>query len=85
MKKNLHPASQKIVFQDINTGEGFLIESSAQTAQTVLWSDGNTYPLVKVEISSSSHPAFNGGKAPEVRSSRREVFEKKYAKRESLN
>ena len=85
MKKNLHPVSQKVVFQDMVTQEQFLVESTIQTAETVLWADGNTYPLVKVEISSSSHPVFTGEERPEVVSSRRDQFEKKYSKREPLH
>jgi large subunit ribosomal protein L31 len=85
MKKNLHPQSQKVVFQDMMTGEQFLIDSLVQTAETILWEDGNSYPLLKVEISSSSHPVYTGKAAVEVTSTRREKFDKKYSKRESMN
>jgi large subunit ribosomal protein L31 len=81
MKKNLHPKSQKTVFQDMMTGQSFLVESTVESGETVLWSDGKTYPLVKVEISSSSHPAFTGKDAPETKTTRRENFENKFNKR----
>jgi large subunit ribosomal protein L31 len=81
MKKNTHPESKRIVFQDIVTGQGFLVDSAVETKETILWSDGKTYPVVKVEISSSSHPFFTGAKAKEKKSSRIEAFEKKFAKR----
>ncbi|MGE3262775.1 MAG: type B 50S ribosomal protein L31 [Bacteriovoracia bacterium] len=81
MKKNIHPESKSVVFQDIVTGKGFLINSAIDTKETIRWTDGKTYPLVKVEISSDSHPAFTGAKPKEKKSSRMEEFEKKYAKR----
>ena len=85
MKKNLHPRSQKVVFEDMMTGQQFLIDSTVQTAEMVQWDDGQSYPLIKVEISSSSHPVFTGKEALEVTSTRREKFDKKYSKRESMN
>lgn len=85
MKKNLHPTSRKVVFQDMVTQEQFLVESTVETAESVLWSDGQSYPLVKVEISSSSHPVFTGEEKVETKSSRRETFEKKYSKREAIH
>lgn len=43
---------KKVVFQDTVTGQSFLVETS-ETAETVLWSDGNTYPVIKVEMSTA--------------------------------
>ena len=80
MKPNLHPQTRTVVFKDVSAGESFLINSTVQTKETVLWSDGVTYPFVTVEVSSASHPAFMGAKVVEAQSSRREAFEKKYAK-----
>lgn len=47
---------KKVVFQDVVTGQSFLVDSVVETAETVLWSDGNTYPVVKVEISDATDP-----------------------------
>ena len=80
MKKNLHPETRKVVFRDVSTSSDFLINSTIKTSETTEWSDGNTYPLVKVDISSASHPAFTGAKVAETQGSRREAFEKKYSK-----
>lgn len=61
MKTNLHPTDYRpVVFSDDVAGFAFLTQSTAQTAETIAWEDGNTYPLVKVMISSASHPFFTG-------------------------
>jgi large subunit ribosomal protein L31 len=61
MKKDLHPTNYRlVVFEDLNNGEKILTKSTVQTKDTIKWEDGNEYPLVKVHISSSSHPFFTG-------------------------
>lgn len=61
MKKDLHPANYRLViFEDLNNGTRFLTKSTVATEETTKWEDGNEYPLVKVHISSSSHPFFTG-------------------------
>lgn len=61
MKSNLHPTDYRpVVFSDDVAGFAFLTQSTAQTTDTIVWEDGNTYPLVKVHISSASHPFFTG-------------------------
>jgi large subunit ribosomal protein L31 len=61
MKKDLHPAEYRlIVFEDLNNGFRFLTRSTAQTDESTKWEDGNEYPLVKVHITSASHPFFTG-------------------------
>lgn len=61
MKKDLHPDTYRLmVFQDLSNGWSFLTRSTASTEETVKWEDGNEYPLVKVHISSASHPFFTG-------------------------
>jgi large subunit ribosomal protein L31 len=61
MKKDLHPTDYRpVVFQDDSADFSFLTQSTAQTNDTVKWTDGNEYPLVKVHISSASHPFFTG-------------------------
>jgi large subunit ribosomal protein L31 len=78
MKKNIHPVSQKTVFQDVATGTTFLVDSTIETGESVLWTDGNTYPLVKVEISSASHPAFTEQPVETRESTRAEKFRARY-------
>ncbi len=61
MKTNLHPTDYRpVVFSDDVAGFRFLTQSTAQTKETIKWEDGNDYPLVKVHISSASHPFFTG-------------------------
>lgn len=61
MKTNLHPTEYRpVVFSDEVAGFAFLTQSTAQTNETIKWEDGNEYPLVKVHISSASHPFFTG-------------------------
>jgi large subunit ribosomal protein L31 len=61
MKKDLHPDNYRpVVFKDEAAGFAFLTQSTATTNDTVKWEDGNEYPLVKVHISSASHPFFTG-------------------------
>ncbi|MBI3494416.1 type B 50S ribosomal protein L31 [Candidatus Saccharibacteria bacterium] len=61
MKKGIHPTNYRpVVFQDDQAGFAFLTQSTATTDETVKWEDGNTYPLIKMHISSASHPFFTG-------------------------
>lgn len=60
MKKDIHPSDYRpVVFQDLSNGETFLTKSTAKTTETIKL-DGVEYPLVKVHISSASHPFFTG-------------------------
>lgn len=61
MKSNLHPTSYRpVVFSDDTAGFSFLTQSTAKADDTIKWEDGNEYPLVKIHVSSASHPFFTG-------------------------
>jgi len=61
MKSSIHPQDYRyVVFSDEVAGFAFLTKSTAPTNETIKWEDGNEYPLVKVHISSASHPFFTG-------------------------
>jgi large subunit ribosomal protein L31 len=61
MKKDLHPSNYRpVVFQDLNNGFSFLTRSTVATDEKIKWEDGSEYPLIKVHISSASHPFFTG-------------------------
>lgn len=61
MKKAIHPDNYRaVVFEDLNNGFRFLTRSTATTEEATKWEDGKEYPLVKVHISSMSHPFFTG-------------------------
>ncbi|HEX7633026.1 MAG TPA: type B 50S ribosomal protein L31 [Candidatus Saccharimonadales bacterium] len=61
MKKSLHPTNYRlVVFEDLNNGFRFLTRSTVASDETTKWEDGNEYPIVKVHITSASHPFFTG-------------------------
>jgi large subunit ribosomal protein L31 len=61
MKKDIHPKNYRpVVFEDLNNGFRFLTRSTVASDETTKWEDGNDYPLVKVHITSASHPFFTG-------------------------
>ncbi len=61
MKKSIHPENYRlVVFEDLNNGHRLLTRSTVDSKETTKWDDGNEYPLVKVHISSASHPFFTG-------------------------
>ncbi len=61
MKKGIHPESYRlVVFKDVSNDYAFLSKSTAETKETIVWEDGNEYPLVKLEISNMSHPYYTG-------------------------
>lgn len=61
MKKNLHPESYRlVVFKDLSNDYSFLCRSAVETKDTITWEDGNQYPLVKLDISHTSHPFYTG-------------------------
>lgn len=61
MKKDVHPTDYRlVVFQDEAAKFAFLTKSTATSNETIKWEDGNEYPLVKLHISSASHPFFTG-------------------------
>ena len=61
MKKGIHPDNYRlVVFKDVSNNYAFLSKSTADTKDTIVWEDGNEYPLVKLEISNMSHPFYTG-------------------------
>jgi large subunit ribosomal protein L31 len=82
MKKDIHPNYRQVVFQDLSSDFKFLSRSTAQTTETIVWEDGNTYPVLKVEVSSASHPFYTGKKVFIAAAGRVEKFNRKYGKKE---
>ncbi|MFC6081421.1 type B 50S ribosomal protein L31 [Sphaerisporangium aureirubrum] len=60
MKKNIHPDYRPVVFRDPSADFAFLTRSTIASHRTVEWADGNTYPVVDVDVSSASHPFYTG-------------------------
>lgn len=61
MKAEIHPENYRlVVFKDMSNDYSFITKSCANTKETIVWEDGNEYPVVKLEISAASHPFFTG-------------------------
>ena len=60
MKKDIHPDYREVVFLDAAANFSFHTRSTVKTSQTIKWQDGKEYPLVRLDISSASHPFFTG-------------------------
>jgi large subunit ribosomal protein L31 len=80
MKPDIHPAYRDVVFQDGNAEFAILTRSTIQTKDTIVWEDGKQYPLVKVEISSKSHPFYTGKHKIVDAGGRVDKFRRRYAK-----
>jgi len=82
MKKGIHPENYRfVVFKDMSTETTFLTRSTAPTRETIVWEDGNEYPLIKVEISNASHPFYTGKNVFVDTAGRIEKFKQRYAKK----
>lgn len=81
MKKDIHPDYQEVVFYDTSSEYKFLTRSTLKSKEKIKWEDGKEYPLVKIEVSSASHPFFTGKKLFVDTAGRVEKFQKKYQKK----
>ena len=80
MKKDLHPTYRPVVFADTSSDFKLLTRSTIQTEDTITWTDGKEYPLVKIEVSSASHPFYTGKKIFVDTAGRVEKFNRRYKK-----
>jgi large subunit ribosomal protein L31 len=80
MKPGIHPAYRPVVFRDRSAGFAFLTRSTATSDRTVEWEDGNTYPVIDVEISSASHPFYTGTQRVVDTAGRVQRFERRYGR-----
>ena len=80
MKADIHPKYKEVVFQDLSSDFAFLTRSTLSSKETVKWEDGNEYPLVKVDITSASHPFYTGKQKVMDTGGRVDRFRKRYAK-----
>lgn len=79
MKEGIHPNYRKVVFKDVGEDFAVLLGSTIETDQKIKWEDGKEYPMVKVDISSASHPFYTGKQKMMDTEGRVEKFKKKYA------
>ena len=80
MKAGIHPEYREVVFQDMSSDFAILTRSTIESKETIKWEDGNEYPLVKVEISSASHPFYTGNHKVLDSGGRVDRFKKRYGK-----
>jgi len=82
MRKGIHPENYRlVVFKDMSNDHTFLTKSTAPSKETIVWEDGKEYPLLKVEISNTSHPFYTGKSVFVDTAGRIEKFKKRYAKK----
>ncbi|AMS07064.1 type B 50S ribosomal protein L31 [Acidipropionibacterium acidipropionici] len=80
MKNGIHPDYHPVVFRDISAGMSFLTRSTVTSDRRIEWEDGNTYPLVDVDISSASHPFYTGKAKVIDTAGRVEKFNRRYGR-----
>lgn len=78
MKKGLHPEYQKVIFLDTSSDYKFLSGSTKTSEEMMEWEDGNEYPVIRVEISSDTHPFYTGKQKADRVGGRIDRFKKKY-------
>jgi large subunit ribosomal protein L31 len=79
MKAGIHPESYRlVVFKDMSNEYAFLGKSTCNTKETIMWEDGNEYPVIKLEITQASHPFYTGKMKFVDSAGRVEKFTKKY-------
>ena len=78
MKTDIHPDYAPVVFRDLASGATFLTRSTVTSDKTIEWEDGNTYPVIDVEISSESHPFYTGKQRILDSAGRVEKFNSRY-------
>ena len=80
MKADIHPEYREVVFQDLASDFAFLTRSTVKSRETIKWEDGNEYPLIKVEVSSASHPFYTGKHKLMDTGGRVDRFKRRYQK-----
>ena len=81
MKDGVHPEYRDVVFQDVTSDFKILTRSTLSSKETVKWEDGNEYPLVKIEVSSASHPFYTGKHKLMDTSGRVDKFRRRYGQK----
>ncbi|MBK0401519.1 type B 50S ribosomal protein L31 [Adhaeribacter sp. BT258] len=81
MKKDIHPEYREVVFQDTSSDFKFITRSTMNSNETITMEDGKTYPVIKVEVSSASHPFYTGKNLFVDTAGRIDKFKQRYAKK----
>ena len=78
MKKGIHPEYREVIFLDAAVNFSFLTRSTVKSNETMKWEDGKEYPVIRLDISSASHPFFTGKMKMLDATGRVDRFNKKY-------
>ena len=78
MKKGIHPKYSEVVFFDTQSDYKFITKSTMTSSETIKWEDGKEYPLIKLEISNTSHPFYTGKMKLVDTAGRVDKFKKRY-------
>ena len=82
MKKGIHPENYRmVIFKDMSNEHAFLSRSTARSNEMMKWEDGNEYPVIKLEVSNTSHPFYTGKNVLLDTAGRIDKFNKRYAKK----
>ena len=82
MKQGIHPETFRfVIFKDMSNEDTFLSRSTARSNETMKWEDGNEYPVIKLEVSNTSHPFYTGKNVLLDTAGRIDKFNKRYAKK----
>jgi large subunit ribosomal protein L31 len=80
MKPDIHPNYREVVFQDMASGFKFITRSTLATRETITMDDGKQYPLMKLDVTSESHPFYTGAQQRISETGRVEKFRQKFAR-----
>ncbi len=81
MKTDIHPDYNQVVFQDLSSDFKILTRSTLSSKETIKWEDGNEYPLIKVDISSASHPFYTGKQNTNANAGAIDKFNSRYGRK----
>lgn len=81
MKAGIHPEYREVVFQDVSSDFAILTRSTVETEETIKWEDGNEYPLIKIDVSSASHPFFTGKRSEGSMAKQVDKFRNRYGRK----
>lgn len=78
MKPDIHPNYRPVVFQDTSSDFAMLCRSTAESKETTTWTDGNEYPVIKLDVSSKSHPFYTGKQTVSDTTGKIDKFRQRY-------
>jgi large subunit ribosomal protein L31 len=86
MKQGIHPENFRfVIFKDMSNESAFLSRSTAKSSETLIWEDGKEYPVIKLEVSNTSHPFYTGKNVLLDTAGRIDKFNKRYAKKKQVD